>query len=360
MIKLKVILINSLTVMSLLSSCTSSAKNGEIGNSLKVTAAVVADVINADVDTLWTKKIEKSDSDWKNVMTDNQFHIMREKGTERPFTHAYNKNKKKGVFVCSACENPLFASDTKFNSGTGWPSFFDPYFKRSINVGADDSHGMSRDEVVCGRCDGHLGHVFNDGPEPTGLRYCINGESLSFVSNTEPAVAVFAQGCFWCVEEVFEAVKGVGEVVSGYSGGSVTNPTYRSVGSGSTNHAEAVSVTYDPAVISYDELLKVYFNSGDITQVNGQGNDIGKQYRSIVFYNTEEERVQTENYIKSLEASGLYTKGIAVEVLPLEKFYVGEEYHQDYVKLHPNEGYVKGVSIPRYEKAIKKFPELLK
>ena len=183
---------------------------------------------------------------------------------------------------------------------------------------------------------------------------------MKFVNNTELEVAVFAQGCFWCLEEVFEAVKGVSEVVSGYSGGTSTSPTYKSVGSGSTNHAEAVSVAYDPTIISYEELLKVYFNSGDITQVNGQGNDIGKQYRSIVFYNSEVEKVQIENYIKTLEASGIYSKGIAVEVLPLDKFHVGEEYHQNYVKLHPNEGYVKGVSIPRYEKAIKKFPELLK
>ncbi len=360
MIKFKILLINALTIVSLLSSCSSSAKNVEKTGGFHAMTEAIATIINADVDTLWTKKVEKSNLDWKSQMTSEQFRILREKGTESPFTHAYNKNKQTGVYVCSACENPLFASTTKFNSGTGWPSFFNPYFSKSITVGADNSHGMSRDEVVCGRCDGHLGHVFNDGPKPTGLRYCINGESLSFVSNTEPTTSVFAQGCFWCVEEIFEAVKGVGEVVSGYSGGTSKNPTYSRVGNGSTNHAEAVRVTYDPSIISYEDLLKVYFNSGDITQVNGQGNDKGKQYRSIVFYKSEKEKVQIENYITELETSGKYTNKIAVEVVPFETFYMGEDYHQDYVRLHPNEGYVRGVSVPRYKNAILKFPELLK
>lgn len=360
MIKFKILLINALTVVSLLSSCTSSAKNIESSTEFEKVTKVVSEIVNPSIDTLWTTTIQKSSAEWESALTPEQYRILREKGTERPFTHVYNKNKKQGVYVCSACENPLFDSNTKFNSGTGWPSFFRPYFTKSVNVGADNSHGMSRDEVVCGRCGGHLGHVFNDGPEPTGLRYCINGESLSFVNNVEPQVAVFAQGCFWCVEEIFEAVKGVSDVVSGYSGGKSKNPTYQQVGSGKTDHAEAVSVTYDPTVISYEELLEVYFNSGDITQVNGQGNDIGKQYRSVVFYNSEAEKNQVEKYITKLEKSGKYTSKIAVQVAPFEKFWDAEDYHQDYVRLHPNEGYVRGVSIPRYREAIKKFPNLLK
>jgi len=356
MIKFKILLINALTVVSLLSSCSSSAKNGETSNYLSSTI----EVINTDVDTLWTKKMEKSNSDWRKLISAEQYRIMIEKGTERPFTHMYNKNKQKGIYLCAACENPLFSSSTKFDSGTGWPSFFKPYFSKSITVGADNSHGMSRDEVVCSRCDGHLGHVFNDGPKPTGLRYCMNGESLKFIKHVELETAVFAQGCFWCVEEIFEAVKGVHDAVSGYSGGTSKNPTYKSVGSGKSNHAEVVSVTYDSSIITYDELLKVYFNSGDITQINGQGNDIGKPYRSIVFYKSEIEKNKIENYITALEKSDKYSKRIAVEVVPFDTFYKAEKYHQNYVKLHPNEGYVKGVSIPRYKKAILKFPELLK
>lgn len=353
MVKFKIILFSILTASSILTSCTSNAKNLN-------TEVTVESNVKADDDTLWTKKIEKSNVDWKAGMTSEQYRIMREKGTERPFTHAYNKNKNQGTYVCAACENPLFLSSTKFDSGTGWPSFFKPYFSKSVTVGADNSHGMSRDEVVCGRCDGHLGHVFNDGPKPTGQRYCMNGESLKFIQHVELETAVFAQGCFWCVEEIFEAVKGVHDAVSGYSGGTSKNPTYKSVGSGKSNHAEVVSVTYDPSVITYDELLKVYFNSGDITQINGQGNDIGKPYRSIVFYKSEIEKNKIESYIKKLEDSGKYSKRIAVDVVPFDTFYIAEKYHQNYVKLHPNEGYVKGVSIPRYKKAILKFPELLK
>jgi len=313
-----------------------------------------------EIDTSWQNKIEKPNSYWKKKLTKTQYSVLREKGTELPFSHAYNSNKKIGIYLCAACENPLFNSNTKFKSGTGWPSFWDPYFEKSVLIGTDNSQGMSRDEVVCARCDGHLGHVFSDGPRPTGLRYCMNGESLKFVGENNSEKVVFAQGCFWCVEEIFEALNGVDNVVSGYAGGTEQNPTYRQVGSGSTSHAEAIEIAYNPDEISYEELLKVYFNAGDITQVNGQGNDIGTQYRSILFYNSDEQKQQIENYIKMLENSGKYNKKIAVEVLPASKFYIAEKYHQNYVKLNPNQGYVRSVSIPRYEKAIKNFPELLK
>lgn len=323
-------------------------------------SVISKNMINEEIDTLWVAKIDKPDSYWKEKVSDEQFYVTRRKGTERSFSHPYNKNKKDGLYLCSSCNNPLFESDKKFDSGTGWPSFWDPYFSKSVSINGDHSQGMVRDEIVCARCDAHLGHVFNDGPKPTGLRYCINGTSLMFSEEQALKKAVFAQGCFWCVEEIFEAVKGVKSAVSGYAGGTEKNPTYEAVGRGNTAHAESVEITYDSNQITYKELLKVYFNSGDITQINGQGNDIGKQYRSIVFYNSKEEKEQVKNYIGKLEASGSYSKPIAVEVLPFKKFYKAEDYHQDFVKLNPNQGYVRNVSIPRYKKAIKKFPELLK
>lgn len=242
------------------------------------------------LDSNWTSLIIKTNEEWKKILTPDQYHIMREKGTERPFSYFLYENKEKGTYYCIACNNPLYSSTTKFNSGTGWPSFWQAYSKKSINVSSDNSHGMSREEVTCARCAAHLGHVFNDGPEPTGMRHCINGIALGFQKFVNTEKAVFAMGCFWCVEEIFESVKGVTNVTSGYSGGSEKNPSYEDVGSGITTHAEAVEVTYNPNIISFNQLLKVYFNAGDISQLNGQGPDNGKQYRSIVFYKNDSKK----------------------------------------------------------------------
>ena len=177
---------------------------------------------------------------------------------------------------------------------------------------------------------------------------------------TNYSKATFASGCFWCVEAVFESVKGVKEAVSGYSGGTEKNPTYEEVGSGSTSHAESVEVYYDPKEVSYETLLKVYFASMDPTQVNGQGPDHGRQYRSIIFYRTGNEKVAAENYIKQLNASGKYKSPISVEVVPFTKFWDAEGYHQNYVKINPNQSYVRGESVPRIKRFQAQYPELIK
>ncbi len=177
---------------------------------------------------------------------------------------------------------------------------------------------------------------------------------------TNYSKATFASGCFWCVEAAFESVKGVKEAVSGYSGGAEKNPTYQEVGGGSTGHAEAVEVYYDPKVVSYETLLKVYFGSMDPTQVNGQGPDRGKQYRSIVFYRTGNEKTAVENSIKELNATGKYKSPISVEVMPLTKFWEAEGYHQNYVKNNPNVPYVRGESVPRIKRFQAQYPELIK
>lgn len=170
--------------------------------------------------------------------------------------------------------------------------------------------------------------------------------------------AYFASGCFWCVEAVFESVKGVKESISGYSGGHTENPTYESSNTGTTGHAEVVEVIYDPDKIDFETLVDVYLGSMDPTQKNGQGPDIGSQYRSIAFYQNEEQQRIILNKIE--EISKEYEKPIAVEVLPFQKFWVGEDYHQDYKARNPNDPYIRNVSNPRFERFKKKFPHLLK
>lgn len=172
--------------------------------------------------------------------------------------------------------------------------------------------------------------------------------------------AVFAGGCFWCVEEVFERVKGVEEAVSGYAGPDAPKPTYELVCTGTTEYAESVAVYYDAKKISYGELLTAFFAGHDPTQLNRQGPDVGPQYRSAVFYQNEEEKKQAQAYIDKLNASGKYDKPIATTLEPLGVFYVAEAYHQDYYPGHLDNPYVARVSQPKVEKFTKAHPELLK
>jgi peptide-methionine (S)-S-oxide reductase len=172
--------------------------------------------------------------------------------------------------------------------------------------------------------------------------------------------AVFAAGCFWCEEAVFESINGVAEVISGYAGGTTKNPTYEDSNTGLTGHAESVEVYYDSTVIDYKTLLRVYFASGDLTQVNGQGPDLGSQYRSIIFYKNPVEKAMVEEYIASLDASKKFKRPIAVEVKVFTKFWVAEDYHQDYVQHHPENPYVQHESIPRLMRAQAQLSDLLK
>lgn len=172
------------------------------------------------------------------------------------------------------------------------------------------------------------------------------------------ARAYFASGCFWCVEAIYESVKGVDEVINGYSGGHTLNPTYELSNTGRTGHAEAVEVIYNPKVVSFATLVDVYFGSQNVTQVNGQGPDIGSQYRSIIFYQNEE---QKQIVLKKKEAlSKKLNKRLAAEIMPFQKFWIGEDYHQDYERLNPDSPYIQRISIPRLNRFKQKFPHLLK
>jgi len=171
--------------------------------------------------------------------------------------------------------------------------------------------------------------------------------------------AYFASGCFWCVEAIYESVKGVEESVSGYSGGHTKNPTYEASNTGRTGHAEAVEIYYDPAIVNFATLVDVYFGSQNVTQVNGQGPDKGSQYRSIIFYQNDEEKKIIDEKVAARNKE-LAPAKVGAEIMKFEKFWVGEAYHQNYERLHPNQGYIRGVSIPRLKKFQAKFPELIK
>lgn len=186
----------------------------------------------------------------------------------------------------------------------------------------------------------------------------INQKAVEVPLKNGKAKAYFASGCFWCVEAIYESVKGVDEVISGYSGGHTKNPTYESSNTGRTGHAEAVEVIYNPNIVSFETLVDVYFGSQNPTQVNGQGNDIGSQYRSIIFYQNDE---QKQTILKKKEAlSKKLNTSIAAEVYPFQKFWVAESYHQNYERLHPNNSYIQNVSIPRLNRFKAKFPDLIK
>ncbi len=315
-------------------------------------------------------RLELTEDEWRERLTDEQFRILRTDGTEAAFCGTLLDNKKAGVYSCAGCGLPLFSSEAKFTSGTGWPSFFRPIAEGNVTEKADISFGMVRTEIECARCDGHLGHVFEDGPAPTGRRHCLNSESLVFTEKSDLASlgevrqVVLAGGCFWCVEAVFEELAGVVEVVSGYAGGEPSDADYQKVITGMTGHAEAVRITYRPGVITLPELLRVHFATHDPTTLNRQGADVGPQYRSAVFYSDRAEKAVVEAFIAELTELDVFEgRRIVTTLEPLNGpggFHLAEAYHQDYVCNNPMNGYVRAVAMPKVEKVREEFADKLK
>jgi len=267
--------------------------------------------------------------------------VILKKGTEPAFCGNLVDNKLDGTYICRLCDLPLFKSDSKFKSGTGWPSFFQPVDPEHVTELDDSTFGMTRTEILCARCSAHLGHVFSDGPMPTGLRFCVNSISLDFVEDGNPLpgtsaasnlkTAYFAGGCFWGVEDRFSQITGVHDAVSGYQGGDDKDPSYKDVCSGASGHAESVEIIYDPAVVSYEELLAFFFKIHNPTQGNRQGPDYGSQYRSMVFPTDDQQMKVAKAFIAAQQKEGKWSSmKITTEIMAAPKFYKAEEYHQDY------------------------------
>ncbi len=290
----------------------------------------------------------------KNPLTKEEKQVIINKKTENPFTNEYDSMFKDGVFYCRQCSQPLFSAEAKFNSGCGWPSF-DEHFPGSV-VRKPDSDGI-RTEIICSNCKGHLGHVF-EGEKMTekDTRHCVNSLSIKFIPKSNEGnieVAYFGGGCFWCTEAVFKLIPGVISVISGYSGGSKDNPSYEDVSEGNTHHAEVVRIEFNNVIVTFDDLLQIFFEIHDPTTLNRQGNDVGEQYRSIILFTTIEQEQKTKRYIEVLKNTGIMA---VTQVIPYMVFYQAEDYHMNFYENNPNNPYCSLVVMGK----VKKAAELIK
>ncbi len=276
-----------------------------------------------------------------NELTPAEAKVIISKSTEYPFTGIYEKFTGKGTYLCKQCGSALYYSETKFDASCGWPSFDDEIEGAVKRV--TDADGR-RTEILCASCGGHLGHLFEgEGFTPKNTRHCVNSVSLDFVpeylETGTYGTALFAGGCFWGVEYFLQKEPGVVAVVSGYTGGTVKNPSYREVSNGNTGHAETVKVTYDTHKTSYDKLVKLFLEIHDPTQTGRQGPDIGDQYRTEIFYKNEQQKKSAEKYLGLLKDKGYK---VATKVTKATEFFPAEEYHQDYYFRNGKQPYCHG------------------
>lgn len=267
-------------------------------------------------------------------LTPEVYEIAILKGTERPNVchNKIDKKKKNGTLICRVCGIALFRYQDKFNSWSGWPSFDTPIKDYVLEIKEND--GTNRTEIKCKRCYSHLGHVFyGENFTSKNKRYCLNNAIVEFIDRSEienTNEAIFAMGCFWQTEAIFKKVSEVLKTEVGYIGGNYKNPTYEQVCARKTGHFEGLRVVYDPKQISYKQILQIFFNNHNYSQENGQGVNIGKQYKSAIFYYNEMQKNIATKFINLLKKE----KKVATVLKQVSTFWPAEDYHQNYLKNH--------------------------
>ena len=307
-----------------------------------------------------------------NKLTEAEKRIILQKGTEYPNTGEYNKHYEDGTYICRQCNQQLYKSSSKFNSNCGWPSF-DDEIDGAVNR-ILDSDGR-RTEIVCSNCTGHLGHVFiGENFTAKNTRHCVNSISMKFIPKeqsipeiitskevTELDTITFGAGCFWCVEVLFQKLKGVSHVESGYAGGKIKNPTYKMVCQGNTGSVEVAQLVYDPKIISTETLIDIFFHVHDPTTLNRQGNDAGEQYRSVIFYHSSQQKEIAKNVLKRIDSSKLWNEPIVTTIESIYNYSSAEDYHQNYYNNNSStNGYCNMIIRPKVKKFKIKYADLIK
>ncbi len=295
---------------------------------------------SAEIAKPWTQVLDS--------LSPEELYVIVDKGTERPFSGKYVNTDSRGLYRCKVCKAALYQSTDKFASDCGWPSF-DDAIPAAVKQ-QKDADGR-RTEIVCSRCGAHLGHLFEgEGLTVKNRRYCVNSITLDFdkgktIVAPQYKSAYFAGGCFWGVEYHLEKLEGVKEVNSGFMGGTVAHPSYYQVIKSKTGHLETVEVIYDPKMITYKKLAKAFFEIHDPTQKDGQGPDIGEQYRSAIFVANSKEQRTIEKLIALLRERGYK---VVTKILPQKPFYQAENSHQDYYEKKGKQPYCH-TYIKRFE-----------